>query len=208
MYDLEILTSDGTLCERWEGLRLRAVDRTPAPPVWSAALLAPWAERRLQELFPAAGVRVVLERAESRESVRHRPDGRPETETGGEISVAHTGDLVLSVTRDGRIGCDLEPVDERSPEVWRDLLGEERFQLASLIARERGETPGGAATRVWSALESLRKAGAPQAAPLTLESATDDGWILLRSGGLRIATLLAPVRELSGSAALAVLVES
>jgi enediyne polyketide synthase len=208
VYDLEILASDGSLCERWEGLRLRAVDRTPAPAVWSAALLAPWAERRIQELFPAAGVRVVLERTEGRDSVRHRPDGRPETEAGGEVSIAHAGGLLLSVTRDGRIGCDLEPVSERSPEVWRDLLGEERFRLAELIAEERGETPGAAATRVWSALESLRKAGAPQAAPLTLESGTDDGWLLLRSGGLRIATLLASVRELSGPAAFAVLVES
>ena len=211
VYDLEILGADGSLRERWEGLRLRAVERTPPPPVWSAALLAPWAERRLQEIFPTAGVRVALERAEHRDSVRHRPDGRPETETGGEISISHAGELVLAVSRDGRIGCDLEPVAERSPEVWRDLLGEERFRLAGLIARERGETPGAAATRVWSALESLRKAGAPHDAPLTLDApagATDDGWLLLRSGGLRIATLLAPVRELSGPAALAVLVES
>lgn len=209
VYDLEILGSDGTLCERWEGLRLRAVDRAPAPPVWSAALLAPWAERRLQEILPAAGVRVSLEPAGRRESVRHRPDGRPETETGEEmISVSHAEGLVLSVTRDGRIGCDLEPVAERSPEVWRDLLGDERFQLAGLIARERGETAGGAATRVWAALESLRKAGASHDAPLTLDEPEDDGWLLLRSGNLRIATLLAPIRELSGPAALAVLVET
>lgn len=219
VYDLEILGSDGSLCERWEGLRLRAVDRTAAPPAWSAALLAPWTERRLQELFPAAGVRVVLERTESRESapavarllgsaLRHRPDGRPETATGGEVSVAHAEGLVLAVTREGRIGCDLEPVGERSPEVWRDLLGEERFRLAELIARERGEAAGGAATRVWAALESLRKAGAAHDAPLTLDAAMDDGWLLLRSGNLRIATLLAPVRELSGPAALAVLVEA
>jgi enediyne polyketide synthase len=208
VYDLEILAADGSLRERWEGLRLRAVDRTPAPPVWSSALLAPWAERRLQELFPTAGVRVVLERAEHREAVRHRPDGRPEAKTGGEVSVSHAGGLVLSVTRDGRIGCDLEPVSGRSPEVWRDLLGNERFRLAGLIVHERGEAADGAATRVWAALESLRKAGAPHDAPLTLESATDDGWLLLRSGTLRIATLLASVRELSGSAALAVLVES
>src|SRR6185295_16371349 len=140
---------------RWEGLRLRAVDHAPAPPAWSAALLAPWAERRLQEIFPAAGVRVALEQSARRESgptveslfggaPRHRPDGRPEVETGGQVSVAHAGGLVLAVSRDerrdGRIGCDLEPVGARTAEVWRDLLGEERFQLAGLIAGERGET--------------------------------------------------------------------
>jgi enediyne polyketide synthase len=228
VYDLEILGPDGSVRERWEGLRLRAVDHTRAPEAWSAALLTPWAERRLQDLLPGAGVRVLLETAERRDSaptvarllgggpLRHRPDGRPESETGAQVSVAHAEGLVLAVfqddrqdgRQDGRIGCDLEPVGARTPEVWRDLLGEERFRLAELISRERGETPDAAATRVWAALESLRKAGAPHAAPLTLEAVTDDGWLLLRSGGLRIATLLAPVRELSGPAALAVLVES
>lgn len=228
VYDLEIRGTDGTVRERWEGLRLRAVDDTRAPETWSAALLTPWAERRLQDLLPGAGVRILLETAERRDSaptvarllgggpLHHRPDGRPEAETSNRLSVAHADGLVLAVSQnghsegrqDGRIGCDLEPVGARSPEVWRDLLGEERFRLAELISRERGETPDAAATRVWAALESLRKAGSPHAAPLTLDAATDDGWLLLRSGSLRIATLLAPVRELSGPAALAVLVES
>jgi enediyne polyketide synthase len=230
VYELEILGADGALCERWEGLRLRAVDRVPAPPAWSAALLTSWVERRLQEIFPASGVRVALERTAldpsgQRESaptvtrllggatLRHRPDGRPEAESGEQVSVAHAGALVLAVARDGRIGCDLETVSERTPEAWRDLLGDERHRLAELIGRERGETPAAAATRVWTALESLRKAGAAHDAPLTLDldpldQAVDDGWLLLRSGALRIATLLAPVRELSGDAALAVLVES
>jgi hypothetical protein len=41
-----------------------------------------------------------------------------------------------------------------------------------------------------------------------LEKDAGDGWLLLRSGALRIGTLLAPVRELAGPAALAVLAES
>ncbi len=106
-----------------------------------------------------------------------------------------------------RLGCDLEPVAARTAEVWRDLLGEERFRLAELIAREDGETADGAASRVWTALESLRKAGAPHDAPLTLYAVDADGWLLLRSGALRIATLIAPVHETAGPLALAVLVE-
>ena len=47
--------ADGTVRERWEGLRLRAVDRIAPPPAWSAALLGPYVERRLQELLPGPG---------------------------------------------------------------------------------------------------------------------------------------------------------
>jgi enediyne polyketide synthase len=226
VYDLELVDAEGRLRERWEGLRLRAVDRIKPPASWTAALLAPYVERRLQDLLPGSGLRVSLEEdSESRGAVfrllgasalrqlRHRPDGRPEID-GGQVSVSHAGRLVLAITRDGsdgRVGCDLEAVAERSEEIWQGLLGPDRFRLAELIARERGETPDAAATRVWTALESLAKAGVPQGAPLTLDTTGDaigDGWLVLRSGTLRIGTLLAPVRELAGPAVLAVLAET
>ena len=145
---------------------------------------------------------------------RHRPDGKPEADAG-QVSVSHAGSLMLAVVRNGRVGCDLEPVASRPEEVWRGLLGPDRFRLAELIARERGESRDAAATRVWAAAESLAKAGVPHGAPLTLESGGNDdsgagagdGWLVLRSGALRIGSLLAPVRELAGPAALAVLVD-
>ena len=218
VYDLELVDAKGRLRERWEGLRLKAVDRIAPPESWTAALLGPHVERRLQEMFPGSGVRVALAtdgHPDSRSAVfgllgaadaRHRPDGKPET-AGGEVSVSHAGSLMLAVAREGRIGCDLEPVAARPEEVWRGLLGPDRFQLAELIARERGESRDAAATRVWAAAESLAKAGVPHGAPLTLEAGGEDGWLFLRSGALSIGSLVAPVRELAGPAALAVLVD-
>ncbi|HEY3492157.1 MAG TPA: polyketide synthase dehydratase domain-containing protein, partial [Solirubrobacterales bacterium] len=195
VYDLEILDSKGRVAERWEGLRLHAVERIPAPG--QAPLIGPYVERRLQEILPGSRVRVSLE--DGAAPLPHRPDGKPD----GPVSRSHAGSLVLSVEGEGRIGCDLEPVSARP---WRDLLGD-RLALAELIARELGETPDAAATRVWAAAESLKKAGAPLDAPLTLERSEADGWLLLRSGDLRIGSWLGPVRELDGPAALAVLVE-
>ena len=212
VYDLELLISDSRLCERWEGLKLRAVERVSPQGSWTAALLAPHIERRLQEMVPGSHLRVVLERTGAGARPRHRPDGKPEAADRSRISRSYAGPLVLMVRGDGRIGCDLERVSGRAAEVWRGLLGTERFRLAELIARERNEGLDAAATRVWAAAESLTKAGVAHGAPLVLESAGDgrggDGWILLCSGELRIGSLLAPVRELAGAAALAVLVES
>jgi enediyne polyketide synthase len=231
VYDLELVDAQGRLRERWEGLRLKAVDRIAPPASWTAALLGPHVERRLQEILPGTGVRVALApngHGGSRDAVfglmgagelRHRPDGKPEAPEApeadtGQVSVSHAGPLMLAVVRYGRnsrVGCDLEPVAARPEEVWRGLLGPDRFGLAELIARERGESRDAAATRVWAAAESLAKAGVPHGAPLTLESGGEDsrgdGWLLLRSGALRIGSLLAPVRELAGPAALAVLVD-
>ena len=207
VYDLELVTAGGELRERWEGLRLRAVDRIapprgldgrPARPLRRAA--APGAPPRL----PGAGVAGGRRRRGAPPPAGRRARRDPRRAS----RVSHAGDLVLSVTGDGRIGCDLEPVAGRSAEIWRGLLGAERSRLAELIARERGESLDAAATRVWAAAESLVKAGAPQGAPLTLETGGDGGWLLLRSGELRIGTFVAPVRELAGPAALAILVET
>jgi enediyne polyketide synthase len=210
VYDLELLTLDGRLRERWEGLKLRAVDRTVLPKSWRAALLGPYVERRLQEILPGSHVRVTLEEKNGagRRPLRHRSDGKPETADGTRLTVSHAGKLTFSVTGDagdGRLGCDLEPVAERTGEVWEGLLGVERFRLAELIARERGESRDAAATRVWAAAESLTKAGVPHGAPLVLEKSGEDGWLLLRSGELRISTLIVPVRGIQGQTALAVL---
>jgi enediyne polyketide synthase len=221
VYDMAILDQAGRVIESWEGLTLRAVDRIAAPGVWPAPLLAPYVERRIEELLPGSGVHVLIEgaagngRPDSAPTVarlfgrempalRHRPDGRPDAPADCQLSLAHAGNLVLAVTRPGRVGCDFEAVATRSREIWRGLLGGERWALADLIARECGDTADEAATRVWAAGEALRKAEAAAATPLSLEASPGDGWVLLRSGNWVVATLVQAVRELGDRCALAV----
>ena len=49
--------------------------------------------------------------------------------------------------------------------------------LAELVQRERGEELPVAATRAWSAVESLRKVGRVLPGPVTLAAAGGDGWV-------------------------------
>jgi enediyne polyketide synthase len=120
--------------------------------------------------------------------IQRRPDGKPEAPEGGAVSAAHAGELTLAVAGQAPLACDLETVAERSESDWRDVLGAERFELAAFIARTSGETLASAAIRVWSALECLKKAGLPWNAPLICETVETDGWIVLGSGSLAVAT--------------------
>jgi enediyne polyketide synthase len=211
--------------ERWEGLRLRRVAEAEANGPWPAPLLGPYVERRVRELFPGARVAVALEAAPAEEreergrhalerllgepvAISHRPDGKPEARGSRSVSFSHAGSLTLAVAGEGNVGCDIEPVAERGGEVWRDLLGPERFALAGQIAREAHESEADAATRVWAAGEALKKAGAGAQAPLLLVSVSADRWIVLSSAGLGVATLVVGARGMEAKLALAVLVDS
>jgi enediyne polyketide synthase len=214
-YDLELLGEDGSVLEQWEGLCLRKVADIARRRPWGPSLLAAHVERRLEEFVPWAGVEVALERGVTSHdaieqavgrsaTVRRRADGRPELADGHAVSAAHAGDLTLAVAASQAVGCDLETVIHRDAETWRGLLGAERLRLAEVLtAKEDLDT---AATRVWCALECLKKAGGMADAPLTLVSAAEDGWIVLSSGARVIATSCVELRDAPERLALGVLV--
>jgi enediyne polyketide synthase len=222
VYDVEVTDALGEVIERWDGLRLRAMEVMAAREAWPGALLSPYLERRLEELADAgAPVKVALEhglrgeRAARSDRVmqqalgktarlRRRPDGKPVFPGEEDVSAAHTLDFTLAVASAGGTACDLEEVAARTDAVWCDLLGEEKFKLAERIARERVESVDTAATRLWTALECMKKIGQPVNAPLVLESNTADGWTLLRSGTIVISTCVAAVRGMKSPLGMAV----
>ena len=224
-YDLSVWGADGCVCERWEGLRLRRVGCAPTQGEWAESLLAPYIERRVGELVPGASVSIALlrdagaeRRARSDRAIRavlgrdvailRRPDGRPEVAGGPSVSTAHTGDLTLAAAGSGPLGCDVEQVTPRHAPAWRNMLGEDRSALAGFISRSMSEDMALSATRVWAAGECLKKAGAALDAPLLLASSTAEGWAVLSSGRLRVATCAARVKGFENRLLVAVLVES
>jgi len=217
-YDLDVCTEDGRILERWEGLRLQAVRKTDGRGPWIPALLGPFLERQAAELTesdvrcavepdPPSGAdgrdarrrqtKVAVGRMMGRPTlVTHRGDGKPLiADEGIAISASHGAGVTLAVAGSDRVGCDVERIEERTPEDWRALLTAEQLALAELIQRERGETPAAAATRVWSAVESLRKAGRTLSGPITLAAGGQAGWLLLRSGAAKIATFVTSVLD-------------
>ena len=204
IYDVELTDTEGRVQERWERLHLRTVNGTDFKGPWPEGLLTPYVERCLLELVPRASVSVAFERDASLDrrdrSIRaieralgacgiiRRANGKPEACDGRDVSASHCGDLTMAVAGHGPVGCDLELVVTRPPGIWCDMLGVERFKLAEVISRETQEPLDMTATRVWTSAECLKKAGAGTSAPLVFAGAAPNGWFLLASGELKIAS--------------------
>jgi enediyne polyketide synthase len=229
VYDIALRDSGGAVVERWEGLRLRAVRKNDGRGPWLPSLLGPYLERGAGDLTGARVAVTVEPRQDDADpgwrhrrgevtavaagrslgrpvTLRHRPDGRPEPVDGMTISAAHTAGLTLCVAAAGTTACDAEAVRHRSESDWQGLLGAHAV-LAGLLADGGAESYDAAATRVWTAIECLRKAGVSVQAPLAVLPGDRAGWSVLASGPLRIATLVARVHELVEPVAFAVLSE-
>jgi enediyne polyketide synthase len=210
VYDLDVRDPDGVLVERWEGLRLRAVRKQDGTGPWVAGLLGPYLERRTDQVLPVAlwcavrpddsegkGVKArrkqtagAAEWALGRSAdIRYRPDGKPEVGGGVRISSAHGAGVTFVLASDRfDVACDVERAVTRSAQDWERLLGPQPYALAQLLVRERGEDLSVAATRVWGAVECLRKLGRAKTEPLTTAEPRDDRWVVFRSGAAHIAT--------------------
>ena len=222
-YDFVLQTQAGQIREIWEGLELHKVSPIAWQTGWPEALLAPYVERRLQELIPATLLRVALHRENSTDrslrseqafqkvlgsplEIVKRPDGKPEIpHSDWKISAAHAGDVTLAVAGMTTVACDLESVVERDQQTWHDLLGN-HYDLIQVINQDINETSEKAATRVWTARECLKKAGALLETPLTIKESAQDGWILFAAGEMTIASAITTLKSHDTPLALAVLV--
>ncbi|MFJ1764952.1 SDR family NAD(P)-dependent oxidoreductase [Amycolatopsis sp. NPDC088138] len=209
LYDLDVRNPDGTLVERWEGLQLRAVRKRDGAGPWVPSMLGSYLERACERLLggtravvvePDPADRAVEGIAERRAQtalaagrsldrpveIRYRPDGKPELD-GFEVTASHTSQLTLAITGSEQLTCDVETAVERTEEDWAGLLGEELVAVGKLLAADTGEAVTVANTRVWSALECVRKTGEMTQA-LTVRRVEADGWALLACGDAMIAT--------------------
>ena len=221
VYDIDVLDPAGTLVERWQGLTLRAVRRKDPSGPWVPPMLSGYLERALEQVLGGSRAVVVepdpgegADRQEQTElaagramggpvTVRHRPDGKPELADAA-ISASHGAGVSLVVTGSGRLGCDIEPVAARSAEDWTGLLGVDLAGVRDLVAAESGEDVDTASTRVWCALECLRKAGITDRT-LTVDRAHGDGWLVLSAGDAKVATWVTTLTYGPDPVALAVL---
>ncbi|MEU0565308.1 type I polyketide synthase [Nonomuraea sp. NPDC005983] len=226
-YDIDVLDASNRVVERWQGLTLRAVRKRDGSGPWVSALLSGYLERSLERVLGGSRA-VVVEpdpepalpgaqtdrRAQTQlaaaralggpVTVRYRPDGRPELD-GAAISASHGAGVSLVVTGSGRLGCDLETVVHRTEDDWAGLLGDDLRHVRDLVMAESGEDADVAGTRMWTALECLRKAGVTTRT-LTVDRLHADGWMVLSAGDVKVATWVTTLSHKADSVVFAVLV--
>jgi enediyne polyketide synthase len=220
IYDVVVVAGDGTVLESWEGLKLRRVGPTDLGKNWPLPLLVPYLERMMTDGLGGYTVSVALvngngdRRSRSESAMRlvlggdqaivRRLDGKPESMGELSVSASHLESVTMAVAGPSPAACDIEPVTARELAIWKDLLGADRFKLAQVLSRKTGGDFDVAATRVWAAMECLRKAGAPVNAPLTL-SGGNESCAMLSSGRLSIVTVCVMIDRGIGRTVLAAL---
>ncbi|MEU4744759.1 hypothetical protein AB0G02_30445, partial [Actinosynnema sp. NPDC023658] len=100
---------------------------------------------------------------------------------------------------------DVETAAARSEEDWVGLLGDDLIAVRDLLTAEAGETAAIAGTRVWGALECLRKTGSTTQA-LTVDRVHPDGWAVLSTGDAKVATWVTTLNDQPEPVVFAVLV--
>jgi acyl-CoA thioesterase FadM len=102
------------------------------------------------------------------------------------VSLSHDDRACLAVAGSGPQGCDMAPVTARTPEEWRGLIGAAREPLLEELIGG-SDTLDRAGTRIWAAVEALRKATNGAAGEIVV-GRRDGDTVLFRDGELAVLT--------------------
>jgi enediyne polyketide synthase len=207
VYDIRVTDQEGNLVQEWTGVRFHALHRK-LPLELPARLAQVMLQRKTDALL---GTRhqsfIKLDKDKSWEKTTKRTDGKPSA-NGYSLSRSYSGNVALSISSEHDIVCDAEMVIHQSDARWCTLLGEAHMQLVSNIQRETGEGRLLAATRVWCAVECIRKAGLQDSSPLLLERSEPDGTVYMHSAGHKVMTYNCSIKNEPVSSMFAVLIRN
>ena len=124
-----------------------------------------------------------------------------------EVSLSHDDRFCLCVAGIGSQGCDIAPVDNRKFNDWIALLGSSRKILLEELTTRCSDSIDMAGTRIWSAIEALRKASELTDFNLELERQNKDS-ILFRGKALEteLYVLTFPLKLTRGKSRIIALV--
>lgn len=204
-YDITVTENSGVLLQQWNGVVFRAIAGGKQPPL--TLLLASVAlQRKVDELLGKRGfVSVTIGERSILAHVPKRTDGK-RLPAKGSLSRSHANGTSLIATAEASIACDMEVVVDSPPAAWQALFNEDSAALIEYIQQETGEHFSTVATRVWCALECIRKIGLQHNTPLCFGRSGQDGTVYLEAGDYTLLTCNWLLKG-KGSTVLAVLLK-
>lgn len=126
-----------------------------------------------------------------------------------EVSLSHDDRFCLCVVGCGPQGCDIIPVSHRSQADWISLLNSDRHSLLNQLLATGYESVDIAGTRLWAAIETLRKAFDAKDINLSIDSQQEDTVLFVgETAGQKLYVMTFPVSLTKGfSRIVAVIVQ-
>lgn len=203
-YDLQLIAKNGQLREVWRGVKLKKIAAKQYQQ-WLDDLLPAYLERQMETINQGQKIHIAVSRntqldnkqrgiqaiqsaLRDRQAIYYSASGKPQVK-GFYVSVAHSENLSLAVSATKTVSCDIERVTERKSDFWQAALGEIGFGLAEQLSENKHYN--GSMTRLWTALECLKKAGLPLDIPLLIQSiSNEDDWVVLQAGQYKIGSTI------------------
>ena len=158
-YDISIFNEDLQLIEKWNDVEFKLLHTTKKYRM-PTLLLKNVLERKLDEVNGIKGYCRIQFNKDSSDIIIKRADGRPLLlKNGVNYSNSNSSGIEVVVKSELSTACDVEVVELKTDSEWCKLLGDTKFNIAKIIKSETGESISEASTRVWGAIECLRKAG-------------------------------------------------
>ncbi len=124
-----------------------------------------------------------------------------------EVSLSHDDEVCLCVAGKGQQGCDILPIIHHSRQEWIALLTTHREPLMQQLLDVGIDSVDVAGTRIWAALEALRKATDLQDSQLMIERQASDS-VLFRGATSGLFILTFPMKLTRGQARMVAVVVS
>ncbi|WP_256871718.1 type I polyketide synthase [Nostoc sp. TCL26-01] len=114
------------------------------------------------------------------------------------VSLSHDERVCISVAGYGMQGCDIEPVTHRTRQDWTALLSNSRELLMQQLIGAKSSVAH-AGTRIWTAVEALRKATERKSIDLLIDSIEGDSVLFLdTAANSQLKVLTFPVKLTRG----------
>lgn len=183
IYNILIFDENKEIIEEWIDVHFKILHLKKIL-ILSASLIKNVLQRKLDEVRGERNCCTLKFNSGDHDIVIKRNDGKPLIGNGFQFTKSHSDTIEISLKSRIAIACDVERVIHKTNSQWQKLLGDSRYKLAKSVKQVCGEDDNQAGTRVWGAVECLRKSGNSLFSPIIIKGKVSRGIVYFTSGDM------------------------